>query len=83
MYTDKLDHYDSRHRNPLYCRADLDCCTELILFTKHHHPSVAIFAQALLNVLNSYFYRDMVYLYSNIRYLNERYTLIQNLITGE
>jgi len=40
--------YDANHRNPLYCNADSDCSWELLSFAHHYHPSVALFANALL-----------------------------------
>lgn len=35
-------------RDPLYCRAELTCLWELVLFAGHVHPSVAAMARSLL-----------------------------------
>ncbi|KAJ3325788.1 hypothetical protein HDU76_013126 [Blyttiomyces sp. JEL0837] len=40
--------YDPRNRNPLYCRAELSCLWELLQFTQHFHPTVALYASTLL-----------------------------------
>ena len=49
----KHDKYDYQERNPLYCGADKTLTFELLAFTKHYHPTVVVFANKLLNVINS------------------------------
>ena len=44
------DKYDFMERNPLYCGADKTLSYELLLFTKHYHPSVVVFATKMMNV---------------------------------
>lgn len=44
-----VDKYDSLARNPLYCHADKCIETELVALANHYHPSVAVFANHLLN----------------------------------
>ncbi|XP_013388500.1 CCAAT/enhancer-binding protein zeta-like [Lingula anatina] len=40
--------YDPHHRNPLYCKADAASEVELKQLAQHYHPSVALFAQKVL-----------------------------------
>ena len=42
--------YDLFKRNPLYCGSDSTCLHELLLLKNHAHPTVALFAQNLLEV---------------------------------
>lgn len=44
------DSYDYTQRNPLYSGADKTLTYELILYSRHYHPTVAIFANNLINV---------------------------------
>lgn len=44
----RLSHYDPMHRNPQYCRADLECTWELINLVNHCHPTISLFAKTLL-----------------------------------
>jgi hypothetical protein len=44
------NNYDLFKRNPLYCGSDYTCLHELIFLKNHSHPSVALFAQSLLDV---------------------------------
>ncbi|ESN91059.1 hypothetical protein HELRODRAFT_182310 [Helobdella robusta] len=41
--------YDPLHRNPAFCRADMDCLWELNIFLYHYHPTVVIFAKSIVN----------------------------------
>lgn len=40
--------YDSRKRNPEYANADKSCLWEVSHFLNHYHPTVAIYAESLL-----------------------------------
>ncbi|KAA8894092.1 CBF/Mak21 family-domain-containing protein [Sphaerosporella brunnea] len=40
--------YDGRKRDPLHAAADLSCLWELLPFVNHFHPTVALYAQCLL-----------------------------------
>lgn len=40
--------YDARKRDPEHAHADRSCLWELLPFLQHFHPSVALFAEALL-----------------------------------
>eukprot|EP00879_Flechtneria_rotunda_P011910 GHRR01012439.1.p1 GENE.GHRR01012439.1~~GHRR01012439.1.p1 ORF type:complete len:563 (+),score=292.70 GHRR01012439.1:1015-2703(+) len=42
------DYYDMRKREPLYAAAEVSCWWELLLLSRHAHPSVAAFARCLL-----------------------------------
>lgn len=44
------DKYDYHERNPLYAGADKTLTYELLLFTRHYHPTVVVFANKLMNV---------------------------------
>jgi ribosome biogenesis protein MAK21 len=46
----RMDHYDIYKRNPLYCGSEYTCLHELIFLKNHSHPTVALFAQNLLDV---------------------------------
>lgn len=48
----KHDKYNFQERNPLYCGADKTLTFELLAFTKHYHPTVVVFANKLMNVIN-------------------------------
>ncbi|KAK5134437.1 hypothetical protein LTR08_006484 [Meristemomyces frigidus] len=41
-------HYDPRKRDPEHAHADRSCLWELLPFVQHFHPSVSLFAEALL-----------------------------------
>jgi ribosome biogenesis protein MAK21 len=41
--------YDGRKRDPLHAAADRSCLWELLPFVNHFHPTVAMFAQCLLD----------------------------------
>ncbi|SGZ47869.1 CIC11C00000001171 [Sungouiella intermedia] len=41
--------YDSRKRNPEYANAENSCLWEISQFLNHYHPTVAIYAQSLLD----------------------------------
>ncbi|KAI0889475.1 CBF-domain-containing protein [Annulohypoxylon maeteangense] len=41
--------YDGRKRNPEYSNAHRSCLWELLPFLKHYHPSVDVFASALIS----------------------------------
>ncbi|KAF8542053.1 CBF/Mak21 family-domain-containing protein [Trichophaea hybrida] len=41
--------YDGRKRDPLHARADRSCLWELLPFLSHFHPTVALYAQCLLD----------------------------------
>jgi hypothetical protein len=45
-----MNHYDIFKRNPLYCGSEYTCLHELIFLKNHSHPTVALFAQNLLDV---------------------------------
>ncbi len=45
------DVYDYTQRNPLYSGADKTLTYELLLFQKHYHPTVTLFANRLMNVI--------------------------------
>ncbi|XP_077990982.1 CCAAT/enhancer-binding protein zeta-like [Glandiceps talaboti] len=47
--SDEKSHYDSQSRNPLYCGAEHSILWELEKLAGHYHPSVAHFAQTILN----------------------------------
>jgi hypothetical protein len=51
MFMTKLnvDGYKPEIRNPLFARADMTIDTELILLSRHYHPSVANFAQSIID----------------------------------
>jgi ribosome biogenesis protein MAK21 len=44
------DSYDYTQRNPLYSGAEKTMTFELLHFSKHYHPTVALFANKLINV---------------------------------
>ncbi|XP_072031232.1 CCAAT/enhancer-binding protein zeta-like [Amphiura filiformis] len=44
----KIQTYDPLGRNPLYCGAESSALWELQKLSKHYHPSVVLFAEALL-----------------------------------
>ena len=44
------DSYDYTQRNPLYSGAEKTMTFELLHFSKHYHPTVAFFANKLMNV---------------------------------
>ena len=44
------NHYDLFKRNPLYCGSEYTCLHELLFLKNHAHPTVALFAQNILNV---------------------------------
>lgn len=41
--------YDHQARNPLFAKADQSVDSELYLLSQHFHPSVAIFAQTIMD----------------------------------
>lgn len=41
-------HYDARKRDPEHAHAERSCLWDLLPFLQHFHPSVALFAEALL-----------------------------------
>ncbi|CAF0778724.1 unnamed protein product [Brachionus calyciflorus] len=45
----KHDRYDYTERNPLYSGADKTLTYELLLYTRHYHPTVVVFANKLMN----------------------------------
>ncbi|KAI9104557.1 CBF/Mak21 family-domain-containing protein [Phlyctochytrium arcticum] len=45
----KSAQYDGRKREPLYANADASCLWELSAFSKHFHPTVAMYAETLLS----------------------------------
>jgi ribosome biogenesis protein MAK21 len=53
------DKYDYTQRNPLYCGADKTLTYELLPFTRHYHPTVALFAQKLLKVTLIVFFKSL------------------------
>lgn len=59
-FTTKLEGvgYKPEARNPLFAHADQSADTELRLLAKHFHPSVAHFAQSILEGL---FLRTLMY----------------------
>ncbi|KAJ8389388.1 hypothetical protein AAFF_G00120960 [Aldrovandia affinis] len=44
----KMETYDPLHRNPLFCGADRTTLWELKRLSQHFHPSVALFANTIL-----------------------------------
>jgi hypothetical protein len=44
------DKYDYTQRNPLYSGADKTSTYELLLYARHYHPTVSLFANKLMNV---------------------------------
>jgi hypothetical protein len=44
--------YDFNERNPMYAGAEKTLTYELLALTRHYHPTVALFATKLLNVIN-------------------------------
>lgn len=47
----KHDKYDYHERNPLYSGADKTLTYELLLYSKHYHPTVVVYANKLMNVI--------------------------------
>ncbi|RNA44224.1 CCAAT enhancer-binding zeta, partial [Brachionus plicatilis] len=45
----KHDKYDYHERNPLYSGADKTLTYELLLYSKHYHPTVVVYANKLMN----------------------------------
>jgi hypothetical protein len=43
--------YDYTQRNPLYSGADQALTYELLLYSRHYHPTVSLFASKLMNVI--------------------------------
>lgn len=46
----KHDKYDYQERNPLYSGADKTLTYELLLYSRHYHPTVVVYANKLMNV---------------------------------
>lgn len=47
----KHDKYDYLERNPLYSGADKTLTYELLLYSRHYHPTVVVYANKLMNVI--------------------------------
>jgi ribosome biogenesis protein MAK21 len=45
----KSQHYDPRARNPEYAHAERSCLWDMLPFLSHFHPSIQLFANALLS----------------------------------
>lgn len=70
------DPYDPSARNPLFVSCSEIADNELYLLSKHFHPSVAAFANSLIEVRDS-MYLDFAYLFfSKISYSFERISCI-------
>ncbi|KAM3603557.1 uncharacterized protein V6R79_024729 [Siganus canaliculatus] len=62
--------YDPLHRNPLFCGADHTTLWELQRFASHFHPSVALFAQTILQGDSILYTGDPLQDFTLIRFLD-------------
>lgn len=62
--------YDPNHRNPMYCGAEHSVMWELELLTQHFHPSVALFAQKILDQIQIKYSGDPLQDFTLMRFLD-------------
>jgi hypothetical protein len=74
----ELQGYDAFQRNPLHCHAQSECLWELLPLTRHHHPSVSLFAVTLLQV-SSHLDLDHDLVHRSVLIV----TLIMTMCTGQ
>ncbi|CAH1791855.1 unnamed protein product, partial [Owenia fusiformis] len=65
-----IEHYDPYHRNPLYSLADRECIWELEKLETHFHPSVAMFAQAVMKGESIQYTSDPLQDFTLIKFLD-------------